>query len=63
MLEQATKTQAPNFAGFKRRILMELLDLNAAIRLEIKEIDVAIEKAERLISLLRELQKMAGSIQ
>lgn len=42
---------------------MELLDLNAAIRLEIKEIDVAIEKAERLISLLRELQKMAGSIQ
>lgn len=40
---------------------MDLLDFNATIHLEIKGIDVAIEKVERLLSLLKELQKTAGS--
>lgn len=35
---------------------MDLLDLNASVCLELKEIDKAIEKVERLLSLLRELQ-------
>lgn len=61
MPDKATKTQAPNFAGFKKEDSMELFDFSAVVHLEIKEIDVAIEKVERLLSLLRELQKTAGS--
>ncbi len=40
---------------------MELLDLNAVIHLDLNEIDAAIEKVNRLLSLLQEVKKTAGS--
>ena len=42
---------------------MDLLNLNAHVKLEIKEIDNAVEKVERLLALLRELRETAGPTQ
>ena len=41
--------------------LVELLDLNAKIHFDTSELDDAIEKANRLLALLQEAQKTAGS--
>lgn len=40
---------------------MELLDLTATIHFDTTELDVAIEKVNRLISLLEKAREMAGS--
>lgn len=40
---------------------MDLLELNATIHFDTTELDVAIEKANRLLALLQEAQKAAGS--
>lgn len=40
---------------------MDLLELNATIHLDTKEIDEAIEKVERLLALLREISNKGGS--
>lgn len=40
---------------------MDLFDLNAAVHLDLSEIDTAIEKVNRLLALLQEAKKTAGS--
>lgn len=40
---------------------VELLDLNATVHLDLSEIDKAIEKVNRLLSLLQEVKKASGS--
>ena len=40
---------------------MELLDLNTVVHLELHEIDAAIEKVNRLLSLLEKAKETAGS--
>lgn len=40
---------------------MELLDLTATIHIDTAEIDAAIEKAKRLLALLKEAKETAGS--
>lgn len=40
---------------------VDLLDLNAAVHLDLHEIDAAIEKVNQLLALLQEARKAAGS--
>jgi len=41
--------------------ITELLELNAAIHIDMAELDAAIEKANRLLVLLEKAKEMAGS--
>lgn len=40
---------------------MELFDLNATVHLDLREIDAAIEKVNRLLALLEKAKETAGS--
>ena len=42
---------------------MELFDLNAAVHLDLSEIDTAIEKVNQLLALLQETKEKAGSLE
>lgn len=57
----AVQEQLREYVKFRGGMDMELLDLTATIHIDTAEIDAAIEKAKRLLALLKEAKETAGS--